>query len=75
STTGMSSPVSRRRFHQTILGQDKPILENQVPKRLPLDSRSEVPIRADAASAAYRRWLRERGLRYGVVAGNGIGAH
>ncbi|ARP63789.1 (2Fe-2S)-binding protein [Mesorhizobium sp. WSM1497] len=64
-----------RRFHQTILGQDKPILENQVPKRLPLDPRSEVPIRADAASAAYRRWLRERGLRYGVVAGNGIGAH
>ncbi|TJV18043.1 aromatic ring-hydroxylating dioxygenase subunit alpha [Mesorhizobium sp.] len=64
-----------RRFHQTILGQDKPILENQVPKRLPLDPRSEVPIRADAASAAYRRWLCERGLRYGVVAGDGIRAH
>ncbi|RUZ74131.1 aromatic ring-hydroxylating dioxygenase subunit alpha [Mesorhizobium sp. M7A.F.Ca.US.006.01.1.1] len=64
-----------RRFHQTILGQDKPILENQVPKRLPLDPRSEVPIRADAASAAYRRWLRERGLRYGVVAGDGRQPH
>ncbi|RUX28306.1 aromatic ring-hydroxylating dioxygenase subunit alpha [Mesorhizobium sp. M7A.F.Ca.US.011.01.1.1] len=64
-----------RRFHQTILGQDKPILENQVPKKLPLDPRSEVPIRADAASAAYRRWLRERGLRYGVVAADGIRAH
>lgn len=64
-----------RRFHQTILGQDKPILENQVPKRLPLDPRAEVPIRADAASAAYRRWLRERGLRYGVVASDDIRAH
>ncbi|MGN7807946.1 aromatic ring-hydroxylating dioxygenase subunit alpha [Ensifer sp. 22521] len=63
--------AAMRSFHQTILGQDKPILENQVPKRLPLDSRSEVPIRADAASAAYRRWLRERGLRYGVVTGSG----
>jgi phenylpropionate dioxygenase-like ring-hydroxylating dioxygenase large terminal subunit len=59
--------AAMRSFHQTILGQDKPILENQVPKRLPLDPRSEVPIRADAASAAYRRWLRESGLRYGVL--------
>ncbi|MQW13078.1 aromatic ring-hydroxylating dioxygenase subunit alpha [Sinorhizobium meliloti] len=63
-----------RRFHQTILGQDKPILENQVPKRLPLDPRSEVPIRADAASAAYRRWLRDRGLRYGVIGTYGLSA-
>ena len=62
--------AAMRSFHQTILGQDKPILENQVPKRLPLDTRAEVPIRADAASAAYRRWLRDRGLRYGVILGN-----
>ncbi|MBL0374569.1 aromatic ring-hydroxylating dioxygenase subunit alpha [Rhizobium sp. KVB221] len=67
--TEINDLASMRKFHQTILGQDKPILENQVPKRLPLDSRSEVPIRADAASAAYRRWLKERGLRYGVVIG------
>ncbi|MGQ3214291.1 aromatic ring-hydroxylating dioxygenase subunit alpha [Shinella sp.] len=65
--TEITDLAAMRKFHQTILGQDKPILENQIPKRLPLDSRSEVPIRADAASAAYRRWLKERGLRYGVV--------
>ncbi len=68
--TEITDLAAMRKFHQTILGQDKPILENQVPKRLPLDSRSEVPIRADAASAAYRRWLKERGLRYGVLTGS-----
>lgn len=61
--------ASLRRFHQTIFGQDKPILENQVPKKLPLDSRAEVPIRADASASAYRRWLRDRGVRYGVISG------
>lgn len=53
-------------FQQTILGQDKPILENHVYKRLPLDARIEVPSRADAGSSAYRRWLRQIGLRWGV---------
>ena len=53
-------------FQQAILGQDKPILENHVYKRLPLDARIEVPSRADAGSSAYRRWLRRIGLRWGV---------
>ena len=56
-----------RRFQQTILSQDKPILENQVPPQLPLDSDSEVPTRADSTSNAYRRWLSELGMTYGVV--------
>lgn len=63
----VSTLANMRRFQQTIFGQDRPILENQRPKRLPLDTRSEVPIRADAMSAAYRRWLRESGLRFGVL--------
>ncbi|HEY4351264.1 MAG TPA: aromatic ring-hydroxylating dioxygenase subunit alpha [Paraburkholderia sp.] len=53
-------------FQQTIFGQDKPILESQLPKRLPLDARAEVSTRADAMSMAYRRWLKARGLGYGV---------
>lgn len=57
-----------RLFQQTIFGQDKPILENQFPKRLPLDPRAEVPIRADKTAIAYRRWLREKGITYGVIA-------
>jgi phenylpropionate dioxygenase-like ring-hydroxylating dioxygenase large terminal subunit len=56
-----------RRFQLTIFGQDKPILENQQPRRLPLDPRAETPIRADKSSIAYRRWLASKGLRYGVI--------
>lgn len=56
-----------RRFVQTIVGQDKPILENQNPKRLPLDPRAETPVRADKSSIAYRRYLTEIGLNYGVI--------
>jgi phenylpropionate dioxygenase-like ring-hydroxylating dioxygenase large terminal subunit len=56
-----------RRFQQTIFGQDKPILENQYPKRLPLDPRSETPIRADKSAIAYRRWLSQKGITYGVI--------
>ena len=56
-----------RLFQQTIFGQDKPILENQYPKRLPLDPRLETPIRADRSAIAYRRWLSAQGLTYGVI--------
>lgn len=56
-----------RLFQQTIFGQDKPILENQYPKRLPLDPRAETPIRADKSAIAYRRWLTGKGLTYGVI--------
>ena len=56
-----------RHFQLTIFGQDKPILENQRPRRLPLDPRAETPIRADKSSIAYRRWLVAKGLRYGVI--------
>lgn len=54
-------------FQHTIFGQDKPVLENQVPKRLPLSTGSEIPTRCDATSVAYRRWLAARGMRYGAV--------
>ena len=54
-------------FQQTIFGQDKPILENQFPKRLPLDPRAETPIRADKSAIAYRRWLSQKGVTYGVI--------
>jgi len=56
-----------RLFQQTIFGQDKPILENQYPKRLPLDPRAETPIRADKSAIAYRRWLSDKGITYGVI--------
>lgn len=56
-----------RHFQQLIFGQDKSILENQLPKQLPLDPRAETPVRADKSSIAYRRYLTDLGLRYGVL--------
>jgi phenylpropionate dioxygenase-like ring-hydroxylating dioxygenase large terminal subunit len=55
-------------FQHTIFGQDKPILENHAFKRMPLEGRAETPTRGDTSSVTYRRWLRERGIRFGVRA-------
>jgi phenylpropionate dioxygenase-like ring-hydroxylating dioxygenase large terminal subunit len=56
-----------RAFQDTIFLQDKPIVENQVPTRLPLDRGAELHIRSDRMSLAYRDYLRGQGLRYGVT--------
>ncbi len=53
-------------FQHTIFMQDKPVLESQSPKRLPLQPDAECHSAADKASAAYRRHLRELGLTFGV---------
>lgn len=42
------------------------ILSNHLPRTLPLAMDFEVPTRADAMSAAYWRWLREKRIRYGT---------
>jgi phenylpropionate dioxygenase-like ring-hydroxylating dioxygenase large terminal subunit len=56
-----------RAFQDRIFLQDKPILESQVPRRLPLAPGVESPVRSDRMSVAYRRYLRDAGLRYGVI--------
>lgn len=53
-------------FQHMIFGQDKPVLESQRPRRLPLDGRLEAHMRCDLASTTYRRWLRGRGMRFAV---------
>lgn len=63
-----TTPQALRAFQQIIFMQDKPILENQVPKRLPLGNGVELPIAADKSSVAYRRWLSAIGLTFGVIA-------
>ena len=63
----VSTDQEIRWFQQNIIGQDKPILENQSPKLLPLDPRAETPIRADRSAIAYRRWLSRLGVTYGVI--------
>ena len=56
-----------RWYMQVIFMQDKPILENQIPKKLPLVSRAETPIRSDKISIVYRRWLNEKLINYGAI--------
>jgi phenylpropionate dioxygenase-like ring-hydroxylating dioxygenase large terminal subunit len=53
-------------FQQMIFLQDRSILENQIPRALPLDPGMEIPTQADLTSIAYRRWLKRRGLTYGA---------
>ncbi|AGT10288.1 aromatic ring-hydroxylating oxygenase subunit alpha [Paracoccus aminophilus] len=53
-------------FQQMIFLQDRSILENQLPRKLPLDPGLEIPTRADMTSIAYRRWLKKRGFTYGA---------
>lgn len=63
----INSEAAIRKFQQMIFSQDKPILENQHPKLLPLDPLAETPIRADKVAIAYRRWLSDMGITYGVI--------
>ncbi|WP_419911274.1 aromatic ring-hydroxylating dioxygenase subunit alpha [Hoeflea sp.] len=53
-------------FQQLIFMQDRSILENQVPRKLPLDPGMETPTQADLTSVAYRRWLKKIGYHYGA---------
>jgi phenylpropionate dioxygenase-like ring-hydroxylating dioxygenase large terminal subunit len=55
-----------RAFQDTIFLQDKPVLESQRPRSLPLDLRAELHTAADKASSFYRRHLRARGITFGV---------
>jgi phenylpropionate dioxygenase-like ring-hydroxylating dioxygenase large terminal subunit len=64
----ISDHTSLLNFEQVIFLQDRIILENQRPLLLPLEPRSETPTRADSSSIVYRRWIKEKGLRFGTVA-------
>ncbi|SEM84362.1 hypothetical protein SAMN04488103_102230 [Gemmobacter aquatilis] len=68
-TDQTASHTALLRFEQVIFLQDRIIVENQRPLLLPLEPRSEIPTRADSSSVAYRRWLKEKGLRFGTTAG------
>jgi phenylpropionate dioxygenase-like ring-hydroxylating dioxygenase large terminal subunit len=63
----ISSEAALRQFQDTIFLQDQPILESQRPQRLPLIPGAEVSVLCDRMSLAYRAYLKESGLRYGVL--------
>lgn len=62
-----SDAQTLRDFQHTIFTQDQPVLESQTPKRLPLDLRAEVHTAADKASSAYRRFLSQQAITFGVI--------
>jgi len=53
-------------FQDTIFAQDKPVLESQRPKRLPLAAGAELHCAADKTAVMYRRHLLEAGITFGV---------
>jgi phenylpropionate dioxygenase-like ring-hydroxylating dioxygenase large terminal subunit len=55
-----------RAFQHTIFTQDQPVLESQRPRCLPLTG-GELHSAADRLSTAYRRYLREQGITFGVL--------
>jgi phenylpropionate dioxygenase-like ring-hydroxylating dioxygenase large terminal subunit len=58
---------SLRAFQQTVVMQDKAVVESQRPELLPLDLQEELHLRSDRMAIAYRKWLKATGLRYGVA--------
>lgn len=53
-------------FQCAIFEQDRPVLESQRPRRLPLDAGAERHCTADRGSMAYRRWLQALGVEFGT---------
>ncbi len=51
----------------TVFAQDKWIVESQRPVGIPLDLQDELHVRVDKFSVAYRRWLKDLGLTWGVA--------
>jgi phenylpropionate dioxygenase-like ring-hydroxylating dioxygenase large terminal subunit len=55
-----------REFQDRVAAQDIRIVNSQRPELLPLDLQSELHLRSDQIAIAYRRWLKQMGLRYGT---------
>lgn len=66
-TSDAATPdATLRAFQTTIFTHDRPIIESQQPRRLPLETGAELHCAADRLSVAYRRYLRKRGITFGV---------
>lgn len=62
----VSSDAALLHFFHEVFAQDRSVLIHQLPKKLPLMPRREIPTHSDALSIAYRRWLDKSGLQFGV---------
>jgi phenylpropionate dioxygenase-like ring-hydroxylating dioxygenase large terminal subunit len=50
-----------------IFEEDRVIVESQRPELLPLDLQDELHLRSDRVAIAYRSWLRQIGVTFGVA--------
>ena len=65
----LSDDEELRAFQDAVFAQDRPIVESQSPKRLPIGQDgpiAEVHGPADRMSSAYRRYLARVGVSLGV---------
>lgn len=62
-----SSDQALRDFQHRIFMQDRPVLESQTPRCLPLAMDAERHSAADKASSMYRRHLTALGISFGVL--------
>lgn len=64
-----SPDAALQAFQHTIFMQDQPVLESQRPRLLPISETAavrELHTAADRSAAAYRRYLRSRGISVGT---------
>jgi phenylpropionate dioxygenase-like ring-hydroxylating dioxygenase large terminal subunit len=61
------SNAERRKWSELIISQDAVAVESQRPELLPLDLLEELHLTFDRLAIAYRRWLKELGVTYGVA--------
>ncbi|MDX2231528.1 MAG: aromatic ring-hydroxylating dioxygenase subunit alpha [Leptolyngbyaceae cyanobacterium bins.349] len=54
-------------FQDKVFAQDLANLESHHPKRLPLNPQAEFHVPCDRGSLAYRKWLKQLGVAYGVI--------
>lgn len=50
-----------------IFEEDRVVVESQRPELLPLDLQEELHLRSDRVAIAYRSWLRQLGISFGVA--------
>lgn len=54
-------------FQNTLMEQDRRIVESQRPERLPLDLQAELHLKSDRLAISYRRYLLNKGVRLGTA--------
>lgn len=53
-------------FQDRIVAQDIPIVESQTPQVPSLNWLDEIPLPSDKLAIAYRKWLKQVGISFGV---------